>query len=173
MALKIIGGLARFRGLSYFAMVCTTLCTELNANVDVQALAADLPLWDISAQVVNTVNYGDPIAAYRVYFSGRLLEEENCPPISLISTATSESIALGSIIDINRNLECFSITCIPTASLDFTSIGNCLKQPLPIAVLDDTIITAADIVLHPYFPAIEGDTRGTASLDRNAFLIPF
>ena len=49
LVLNTIKGLARFRSLSYFVIICTTLCTELTANVGVQALVADLPLWDISA----------------------------------------------------------------------------------------------------------------------------
>ena len=49
LVLKIIRSLARFRGLSYSTILYTTLCTYLNANIDVHTLAADLPLWDISA----------------------------------------------------------------------------------------------------------------------------
>ena len=65
LVLKTISGLAISRGLSYFIIICNTFCTDTSVNVDVGLIAAALPLWDISANIIYTVDYGDPIAAFR------------------------------------------------------------------------------------------------------------
>ena len=154
-------------------MVCNTVNTELPASGAVDVVKAELLLWDISAQVINTVNCGDPIAAYRICLNGRLSDVEPSTPLNITSTDTSESIEFGSVIDIHRNHDCFSIACIPTSSFTCNPAGKCPKQPLLIAVSNDNILTAADIVLHPHFPGVEGNTREDTMLDRNTFLLPF
>jgi len=123
-ALEIIRELARSKGLSYFIILCNTLCTDANAKINVNVLAEHLPLWDISAKIANAATFGDPIAVFRLCISGQLTDEETSPPLSLTSTFTSEIIELSSIIDIHRNHDCFSIASASTASIDFSSVGH-------------------------------------------------
>ena len=173
LVLKTIDGLATFRGLSFFMIICNTLYTDTVTDVDVSLIAAALPLWDVSAKVIYAVDYGDPLAAFRLCVCGRLSDEEPSPLFSLKGKPTPEGVELGSRVDTNRNQDCFSIACIPTASIDFNTAGKCAKQPLPLAISSDKLITSADVVLHPHFPGIEGDTRGNCTAIRNTFLIPF
>ena len=154
LAFKTIDRLATFRALSYFMILCNTFCTDTAVSVHMDLMASVLHLWNISVKVIYTVDYGDPIAAYRVCFNGRLSDEKTSPSLSLTSTATSESTELSSVIDVNGNHKCFSITCLPITSIEFTTIGKCPKQPLPIAVSSNRTITAVDVVLHHYFPGI-------------------
>ena len=58
-------------------------------------------------------------------------------------------------------------------AIKLTILGNCPKRPLLITVSNDNLVTAADVVIHPHIPGIEGETRGEVTLDRNTFLIPF
>ena len=124
MPLDPITGLVRYRWLCYFLILCNALSMDTVTDVDVNVIMQVLPLCDISAKVIYTVEYGDPMASYRLCICGCLSDEENTPHLALETTSISSNVELGSSIDVSHNTGCFSIACLPNKTFDFTSVGK-------------------------------------------------
>lgn len=129
------------------------------------------PQWDISECIINTAFLGDSIAAFRLVISGKLVTEVPAPHVCLYTSTIDQPTSRRRHINGCLNEDCFSITRVHRYQWYLASYQRDELLPYPLAIGKDTLITSADVVLHPDYPGIEGESRNIPLMDCTSFLV--
>ena len=109
---------------------------------------------------------GDAITTFRLGIIGKLVTDLPTPKLCVYHVASDFSSTIRTHIDSLLNEDCFSIDHVPRIQWNLDSSCRNSLLPCPLAIDNDKSITSTDVILHPDYPGLEGETRGSPSMDR-------